>query len=139
MDRSFSHQTIDLDAACKLLVESSAVRKLLISSLGEKDSSEAITLMRSGDLTGDLGATIHDLLSDVIMNESVPVGAATIQAEHDQYPLLINEYEGIYWIWTPDIDPIGYFKVKADATSFIEFNWGDSAIIEDEKNPLKDN
>jgi hypothetical protein len=118
-----SSDCVDLDDACKMLVKSRAVQALIKKTVGEKTLQEALRQMRDGNLDDDLGADIHNLLIDTIRNEAEEVWSGVIHQPHDDYPIQVNGYHGVYWVWAMEYDPVGYFLDKKSAISYAMENW----------------
>jgi hypothetical protein len=118
-----SSDCVALDAASKVLAKSRAVQSLVKKSVGATRFSDALTLMKTGRLEGDLGADIHDLLADAIRNDAKEVWSGLIRQPHDDYPIQVNEFHGVFWVWAMEYDPVGYFLSKQDAVSYARSNW----------------
>jgi hypothetical protein len=134
-----SPDCVDLAAACKVLVKSSAVQALVKKKVGAKNLTAALELMQAGKLDGPLGDKLHDFLADTIENKSADVWSGLIPQEGDEYPVQVKEYQGIYWVWAMEYDPIGYFLDQASAEAFVRSNWDDvyeegEELDEDEDN-----
>ncbi len=118
-----SSDCVALDAASKVLAKSRAVQSLVKKSVGADRFSDALTLMKAGMLEGDLGADIHDLLADAIRNDAKVVWSDVIRQPHDDYPIQVNEFHGVFWVWAMEYDPVGYFLSKQDAVAYARSNW----------------
>lgn len=118
-----SSDCIAVDAASKVLAKSRAVQSFVKKSVGATRFPEALTLMKAGTLEGDLGADIHDLLVDAIRNDAKVVWSGLIRQPHDDYPIQVNEFHGVFWVWAMEYDPVGYFLSKQDAVSYARSNW----------------
>lgn len=101
------------------------MRELVKKEVGDEHFPAALDAMRAGKLEGDLGATIHDLLVDAIPNDGTVVWSGLIRQPHDDYPVTVNGYQGVYWVWAMEYDPVGYFLNKRTAISFAKSNWED--------------
>jgi len=132
VDRGFSRFTVDLAEACKVLAKSHRVQTLLRGVVGGDVLPNALKLMESGDLEGDLGATVHDLFLDVIDNEATTVWSGFIYDGSNKWPLRVHEYEGVFWVSALESDPVGYFLNRSIAIEFAYFNWDD--VYEDDDN-----
>lgn len=124
-----SSDCVALDAASKILAKSRAVQSFVKKSVGATRFPEALTLMKAGTLEGDLGADIHDLLADAISNDAKVVWSGLIRQPHDDYPIQVHEFHGVFWVWAMEYDPIGYFLDKQVAISYARSNW---EVSEDE-------
>jgi hypothetical protein len=118
-----SSECVDLDEASQVLAKSRAVRTLVKKFVGPARFSDALILMQSGTLQGDLGADLHDLLVDAIRNDAKEVWSGVISHPHDDYPIRVNEFHGVFWIWAMEYDPVGYFLSKQDAVTYACSNW----------------
>jgi hypothetical protein len=114
---------VDLQEAAKRLARSSVVREFVKSKVGEERFPEAIRLMKAGTLDGDIGATIDALLGDSIRNDATEVWSGRIEDTYDNFPLHVYGYHGVYWVWTIDYDPVGYFTNKKSAIAYAFSNW----------------
>ncbi len=123
MDKGFSSNTVDLAEACKVLAESRSVQVLLQEEVGSEIYPEALKLMKTGKLDSDLGATVHDLFLDTIVNQATTVWSGFIRNDSDDWPVRVNEYHGVFWVWAVESDPVGYFLDEASAISFARTNW----------------
>jgi hypothetical protein len=122
MDQSSSY-CVDLGATCKILARSPVVQASVRALVGEQNYPAALALMRAGSLEGDLGATLHDFLTDEIRNEATEVWSGVIRQQHDDYPITVNGFHGVYWVLAMEYDPVGYFLNKRNAISFARSNW----------------
>ena len=118
-----SSDCVQLGAACVVLSESRAVQAMVKKAVGAKDFPAALALMKAGTLEGDLGDTIHDLLSDAIENEATEAWRGFTHHPHGDYPLVVNEYHGVYWVYAMEFDPVGYFLDEFSAVGFARSNW----------------
>lgn len=136
MDKGFSSDTVDLAEACKVLAKSRSVQALLKKEVGSESYPEALKLMKAGKLDGDLGATVHDLFLDTIVNEATTVWSGFIHNDSDNWPVRVNEYHGVFWVWAVEYDPIGYFLSEEGAVSFARSNWDE--VYEEGEEPEED-
>jgi hypothetical protein len=118
-----SSECVELDTACKVLVKSRAVQSLVKKSVGAARFQEALILMKAGNLEGDLGNKIHDLLSDSISTEAQEVWSGLIRLPHDDYLVQVNEFHGVFCVWTTEYDPVGYFLDQDSAVSYARSTW----------------
>lgn len=123
MDKGFSSDTANMAEACKVLAKSRAVQELLKDEVGSERYPEVLKLMKAGKLDSDLGATVHDLFLDTIVNQATTVWSGFIHNDSDNWPVRVNEYHGVFWVWAVESDPVGYFLDKASAISFARTNW----------------
>ena len=114
---------VELGEACKVLAKSRVVQALVKATFGPEKSKQALQLMRAGNLEGDLGAEIHDLLTDTIQNDAEVIWSGVISQPHDDYPVNVNRYHGVLWVWAMEYDPVGYFLDEDAAVSYARFNW----------------
>jgi hypothetical protein len=120
-----SPDCIDLATACKALVKSTAVQALVKKKVGAKNLTAALELMQAGKLDGPLGEKLYDFLAHTIENESTDAWTGLIPQEGDEFPVQVKEYQGIFWVWALEHDPIGYFLDQASAEAFVRSNWDD--------------
>jgi hypothetical protein len=104
------------------------VRALIHGAVGEAHFTTAVELMRAGKLDGDLGATVHDFLADEICNDATAIWSGVIRQSHDDYPVTVNGFHGVYWVWAMEYDPVGYFLNKRTAIDFARSHWGRAEI-----------
>jgi hypothetical protein len=118
-----SSMCADLDTACQVLARSRRVQSLVKEAVGIENFSTAHKQMKLGKLEGPVGDIVHDLLLDTIQNDATPVWTGFIRQPHDDYPVHVNEYRGVFWVWAMEYDPIGYFLEKDSAIDFARSNW----------------
>jgi hypothetical protein len=114
---------VDLDAACKLLAKCKSVQALVETAVGAGNYKQALALMRAGKLEGNLGGAIHDLLADAISNEAEEVWSGIIRQPHDDYPIQVKAYNGVFCVWALEYDPVGYFLDEDSAISYARATW----------------
>ena len=131
-----SSDCVQLAAACVVLSQSREVQALVKKAVGAKDFPTALALMKAGKLEGNIGDSVHDLLTDKIQNESIQVWSGFIHHPHDDYALRVNEYQGVYWVHALEFDPVGYFLDEDSAVSFARSNWEN--VYEDGEEPDDD-
>jgi hypothetical protein len=120
-----SSECVDFQAAVCVLANSPIVQSLVRNTVGLDKLNAALTLMKSGQLDGELGSIVHDLLIDAIDNESEQVWSGIIRTPHDDYPVNVNYFHGVYWVWAMEYDPVGYFLDEGAAVDFASSEWGD--------------
>jgi hypothetical protein len=118
-----SSECVDLNVACQVLAKSAAVRALVKQSVGAARFSDALLLMQEGTLEGDLGADLHGLLVDAIRNDAMDIWSGVISHPHDDYPIQVKEFHGVFWVWAMEYDPVGYFLSRQDAVTYASSNW----------------
>jgi hypothetical protein len=116
-----SPDCVDIAGACPRLVESAAVRQLIAAEVGKERLAEALERMTRSDLSGDLGATIHDALLDPIDNDAEVVWSGLLDGE---YPVQVGEFNGVFWVHAQEYDKVGLFLDKDRAIGFAGTNWG---------------
>ena len=114
---------IDLWDTFPILARSEKAKESLIESFGKEKGLSAFKQLgkksRSEEWNTLLGGHFYDLVS----NESKVVGEDSREGSFGEYPIYINEYEGVFWVSAPEFDDNGYFLWKEDAQKFIDFNW----------------
>jgi hypothetical protein len=114
---------VELGEACKVLAKKRAVQALIKATVGPEKSKQALQLMKTGNLEGELGAVIHDLLTDTIRNDANVVWSGVIRQPHDDYPVYVHGYHGVFWVWAMEYDPVGYFLVESAAIAYARRYW----------------
>jgi hypothetical protein len=113
----------DLEQVSASLALHPAVQVLIKQSISDDQYDAAIQLMRDGRFEEGLGWSIHDLLTDAIRNDAEIVWSGLIHGSEDDYPVNVNEYNGIFWVWAMEYDPIGYFTDKEAAIAYAMSTW----------------
>ena len=113
-----SSSCVALDDTCVVLAKSRVVQDLVKQEVGEQDYPAAIALMKLRKLDGELGAKVQDLLVDAIRNDAGVVWDGLMGGAEDSFPIRVNAYHGVYWIWAMEYDPVGYFLNKRTAISY---------------------
>ncbi len=101
----------------------------LSRAIGADQSESAIQMLQSGALTGELGLDIHIFFEDEIVEASKTVWEGVTFDPDDEdnpdtnYPVRIQEYEGVFYVWALEFDDVGYFLSLEDAKSEVFGNW----------------
>lgn len=103
---------VTIEETIPVLAKSEKARNELRDLLG----LEAVDMLVSGIIKGDLGGKIYDILDDLIYNNSKTVSEEELP---NGYPIKVNVYEGIYYVYTPEYEPIGYFLSEEHANECI--------------------
>jgi hypothetical protein len=90
-----------------------------------------MAMMKAGNLEGAFGDEVYDFLDDEIENEAQTAWSGSVggsdegkdNAVDDSRLVEIREYEGIYFVWALEEDPVGYFLNHEDAKSYVVLNW----------------
>jgi len=109
------------------------VQAIVKKAIGVKDYTTATHLMKSGNLEGDLGARLKDLLPDTLINGREEVWTGYL---HNGFPIYVYKYDGVFWVWAIEYNAVGYFLDEERAVSFAQSNWGD--VHEKSEGPKKD-
>ena len=117
------HGTVTLEAAGPVLSRSAAVQATLNDALTGPDIAAALAMLQAGSLEGDLGAEVHDLLVDAIENDSTVVWDGTIPGSEFDFPVQVNSFGGVFYVWAIEYDKVGYFLSKSDAVDYIYGSW----------------
>lgn len=95
--------------------------------IGKKNIADAIQSMKNGDLNSNIGIAVHDFFIDEIINESKAVWRGVIiGSDEDEYPVVVAEYCGVYFVDAVDSDRICYFLSLSEAINVIKLNWNGS-------------
>jgi hypothetical protein len=117
------HGAVTLEAAGRVLARSKVVQTTLREALKEPDASAALAMLKSGSLVGDLGAEVHDLLADAIVNGSTIVWDGAIPGDEFDFPVHVKSFGGVFYVWAMECDDVGYFLSRSRAVDFIRGNW----------------
>lgn len=139
MNTSFakSFGAVELQDILPLLAKSERACDALRDSLGSDRGSLAVEMFRSRKAEGDLENEIYDFFLDEIENEAEPVWEGELYDPEDPenpdgiYPIGINEYEGVFYVWALEYDNAGYFLSEEAASNYAFMNWDN--IRESEK------
>ena len=93
----------------------------VVSELKEhlKESSDptdkVISQLKSGKASIEQEEWAADLLSDLVHNEATAETLFYASNGDDWFPITINEYAGVFWVWAPEFEEIGFFGSREDA------------------------
>lgn len=118
-----------LEAVLPILVKSSRASSGLLQVIGEENAKSAFEMMSAGKLEGRLGDEIHDFFLDEIVNESESVLVAEIIDTDNVYPITVHEFEGVFFVWSLEEDPVGYFTSFEKAKEFALSNWDNAQEV----------
>jgi hypothetical protein len=114
---------VDLAGACLILANHNPVRERVARAVGQERLNQALEMMRGGNLSGDLGDTIHDALIDPIENDAELVWEGRIRGTSDSYPVTVNRYCGVFWVQAQEYDLVGYFLDRDHAVDYVMTTW----------------
>jgi hypothetical protein len=126
-----------LAEALPQLAERPGFRGLVEKTFGAERATRMFEMMQGGRFVGDDGNELHDFLAEGILNDSVPVWTGESPSrgpdgEDELWPIEVQEFHGVFRVWSPEHDTVGPFLSLDDACSFVWANWpearkGDSA------------
>jgi len=102
------------------------------SSLKKALGNEAVEMLKSHRLEGDLGDDIYSFFVHEIHEEGNEneVWRGIIFTDPDdeenvdaQYPVGVCNYEGVYFVWALEYDDVGYFLDRKYAINYALTNW----------------
>jgi hypothetical protein len=99
-----SCNAVPLDEVLSILAKSTRVESRLRTTFGLKESELALEMLRQAKLAGDLGASVHDFLSDEIANEAEEVLTLYARGSFGAYPVSVMGYEGAFFVQAPEFD-----------------------------------
>ena len=131
MDTEFAknYGATDLNGILKRLSNSEYVCDRLLEALGPVDGASALEMIRRGKLIGNVGDGLHDFFLDEIENEAEDVWSGTLYDPDDEdnpdknYPVIIREYCGVFFVWALEYGNAGYFLTRDGALQYVKGNW----------------
>lgn len=124
-----SHGDLSYEDVLEIMAGSRRACDALAKAIGKEHASEAVAMLQSQSLEGELGDEIRDFFLCEIgdQGESVWVGSLREYDSHDreevEWPIGIMKYEGVFFISALEIDNMGFFSTKAAALKFVRRNW----------------
>ncbi len=109
---------VNRTTASRQLITRAAVQDRVARDLQISDLTIFYSV-RPNQSNGDDWSIVEDYLSDLIANESTPVWESVIHSSADDFSVVILEFLGVYTVWTPEEDPVGYFLSKDDALRYV--------------------
>jgi hypothetical protein len=90
-----------------------------------KDGSAIIAKMKAGESLSDEELGAHDIIHDLVHNNSVVADslAGRSRACNDTFPINVMQFGSVFWIEAPEFDDIGYFDTLEEAKDAAEFNY----------------
>src|SRR5262249_44142524 len=106
------------------LAELPSVQTALREEFG-KDGSVIIAKMKAGESLSDEELGAHDIIHDIVHNNSVVTDslAGWSSADNDIFPINVMQFGSVFWIEAPEFDDIGYFDTAKDAKEVAEANY----------------
>jgi hypothetical protein len=86
-------------------------------------AQEILDKLKAGLPISDDDLSAHDIISDLVRNEST--GEETLYGLGDfgEFPIHIMRFGSVFWINDSDWGPIGYFETLESARDYAEFNY----------------
>jgi len=90
-----------------------------------KDGSAIIAKMEADESLSDEELGVHDIIHDIVHNNSVVTDslAGWSSADNDTFPINVMQFGSVFWIEAPEFDDIGYFDTLEEAKDAAEFNY----------------
>lgn len=121
--------TVNFDHAIKILAQIDRVCALVEAEFSGRGVSGVAALFRSGLLEGELLGELEDLIAEMIPENAETVWAGeTFDPDDDEnidarFPVMVKHFEGLYFVASPEMESVGYFLSKDDATHYCDWNW----------------
>jgi hypothetical protein len=117
------YKAVKLGGVLSILAESPRVADRLRTEFGPHESELALEMLRQSKLTGDLGDSVHDFLSDEISNEAEESWSRDAVGGYGPYSVRIMDYEGVLFVRANEFDDVGYFTDFDAAQDYVYSNW----------------
>ena len=97
--------------------------------IGGERGKSAVAMMHHGLLSGGLGGEIYDFFMDEIKNEAKYVWEGVLYNPNDEdnpdsnYPVMIRDYEGVFFVSALEFDDAGYFLSFEEAEDYVFTNF----------------
>ena len=101
-----------------------SVQAALTEEFG-KDGLTIIAKMNTGETLSDEELGAHDIIHDLVHNNSVVPDslAGWSSASDDTFSINVMQFGSVFWIEAPEFDDIGYFDTPEDAKAAAEANY----------------
>lgn len=119
MDNQFCKTCVDLEGALTRLAENESFESVLVKEFGRPVAKAMHAIMKAGKFTGEAADSLHDFLIDAIVNDSTTAWSGLINSCDDDWPIRVQEYFGIFYVWAMEYDNVGYFLNKDDALFYV--------------------
>jgi hypothetical protein len=120
--------TASLEAALPRFAEHPEIRERLSKAFGHERTARMLAMMQVGRFSGEDGDALQDLITNAIANDSVTVwttehGSLGVDGEEVLWPIQVQEFCGVFQVWSPEHDETGPFLSLDEAVSFVLTNW----------------
>ena len=90
-----------------------------------KDGLTVIAKMNAGETLSDEELGAHDIIHDLVHNNSVVADslAGWSSASDDTFPINVMQFGSVFWIEAQEFDDIGYFDTLEEAKDAAEANY----------------
>jgi hypothetical protein len=90
-----------------------------------KHGSAIIAKMKAGESLSDVELGAHDIVDDLVHNNSDVANSLEgwSSADDDTFAINIMQFVTAFWIEAPEFDDIGYFGTLEEAKSAAEYNY----------------
>lgn len=128
MDCSFPG-TIDLDQALEYFANNDQACELIDEEFATRGLKDIGASFRSKSLPGPLREEVEGFLEESILNSSEIVWSGQTFDEHDEenedaaWPVYVEGFCGLYWIFSPEQEKVGYFLEAEKAIDWCHLNW----------------
>lgn len=120
--------TASLEEALPRFAEHPEILERLSKAFGHERTARMLARMQAERFSGEDGDALHDLITDAIANDSVTVwtaehGSLGMDGEEVLWPIEVQEFCGVFQVWSPEHDKTGPFLSLDEAVSFVLTNW----------------
>jgi hypothetical protein len=119
MNKQFCKTCVDLEGTLLKLAKSDLFQATLSKEFGSPMAQTMRAMMLEGRFSGDSGDDLHDFLLDAIVNDSTTAWSGLINSGDEDWPINVQEYFGVFYVWSMEYDNVGYFLSKEDALSYV--------------------
>jgi hypothetical protein len=91
-----------------------------------KDAPAIIAKMKAGEPLSDEELGAHDIIHDLVHNDSVEADSLEgwSSADNDTFGINVMQFGSVFWIQAMEFDDIGYFDKLQNAKEAAEANYG---------------
>ena len=112
------------------LASTPSFAELLRKEFGVDRAENMLIMLCDAKYRGNDGAELRDFVADGMLNLSLAVWRAEnpslgIDGEEIAWPIEVQEYHGLFQVWSPEHDTVGPFLSFEDAQGFVFGNWTD--------------
>ncbi len=111
----------DIEGYCPELLQDVRIKDALLEAFPQ-NHEDAMAKFLKEEYKG-IGGDVHDLITELIHNESTVVDSFEGQGCAGEFPITIYQFGPLFWVNALEFDDVGYFDTADEAMAYACEEW----------------